>query len=87
MEEGYPPTSIPILPPPRGYYGARYVEGKENAIADQQRNYTAPDDTCPYPDPPYTSYCKGYHEAYDFNWNDIIPGSSPPPLPHHHRHH
>jgi hypothetical protein len=42
------------------YYGAGYVQGKENAIADRQLNYTTPDDACPYPDPPYTSYCKGY---------------------------
>ena len=81
---GYPPKVIPPLPPPPienstrlvydNYYGAGYVQGKENAIADRQLNYTTPDDACPYPDPPYTSYCKGYHVAYDFDWNDIIPG-------------
>jgi hypothetical protein len=91
---GDPPKVIPPLPPPPienstrlvydNYYGAGYVQGKENAIADWHRNYTAPDDICPYPDPHYASYCKGYHVAYDFNWNDIIPGSSP--LQHHRYH-
>jgi hypothetical protein len=76
---GYPPKVIPPLPPPPienstrlvydNYYGAGYVQGKENAIVDRQLDYTTPDDACPYPDPPYTSYCKGYHVAYDFNWN------------------
>ncbi|MFZ0511415.1 MAG: tetratricopeptide repeat protein, partial [Candidatus Nitrosopolaris sp.] len=76
---GYPPKVIPTLPPPPienstrlvydNYYGAGYVQGKENAIADRQLNYTTPDDACLYPDPPYVSYCKGYHVAYDFNWN------------------
>jgi hypothetical protein len=83
---GYPPKVIPPIEPPienstrlvyDNYYGAGYVQGKENAIADRHRNYTAPDDICPHPDPHYASYCKGYHVAYDFNWNDIIPGSSP----------
>ncbi len=46
-----------------------------NAYADRQRNYATPDDTCPYPNPPYVSYCKGYHQAYDFNWNTSIPSS------------
>ncbi|MFZ0512959.1 MAG: hypothetical protein WAM14_15230 [Candidatus Nitrosopolaris sp.] len=74
---GYPPSSIPPLPPPPienstrlvydNYYGVGYVQGKANAYADRQHNYTAT--ACPYPVPPYASYCKGYHEAYDFNWN------------------
>jgi tetratricopeptide (TPR) repeat protein len=76
---GYPTSSIPLLPPPRmenttrlvynSYYGAGYLQGKANAWSDRQLNYTTPDYTCPYPNPPYTSYCKGYHEAYGFNWN------------------
>lgn len=74
----YPTSSIPLLSPPRiensarlvydGYYGAGFVQGKDNEIADNQLNYTTPDDRCPYPDPPYTSYCNGYHEGYDFYW-------------------
>ncbi len=82
---GYPPSSIPALPPPLignstrlvydNYYGAGYVQGKAKAYTDWQNNYTTPDDTCPYPDPPYVSYCKGYHEAYDFNWNVSVPSS------------
>lgn len=80
---GYPPKTIPLLPPPTiinssrlvydRYYDAGYVQGKEKAYTDRQHNYTTPDDTCPYPNPPYVSYCKGYHAAYVFNWNDIIP--------------
>lgn len=74
----YPPKVIPLLPPPPienstrlvydGYYGAGFVQGKDNEIADNQLNYTTPDDRCPYPDPPYVSYCKGYDEGYDFYW-------------------
>jgi tetratricopeptide (TPR) repeat protein len=37
--------------------------------ADRYQNYTTPDYTCPDPIPSYVSYCKGYHEAYGFNWN------------------
>jgi hypothetical protein len=64
---GYPPTSIPILPPPKienttrlvydNYYGAGFVQGKDNEIVDRQLSYTTPDNRCPYPDPPYASYC------------------------------
>jgi hypothetical protein len=78
---GYPPSSIPLLPPPPiknsarlvydNSYGAGYVQGKQNAIVDQHL-YTSPIDTCPYPDPPYVSYCKGYHAAYDFNWRIFL---------------
>lgn len=82
---GYPPNAIPPLPQPPienstrlaydKYYGAGYVQGKANAYADRQHNYTTPDYTCPYPDPPYVSYCNGYHEAYGFNWNGTMPPS------------
>ncbi|HET8687208.1 MAG TPA: hypothetical protein VFM18_11190, partial [Methanosarcina sp.] len=74
-----------ILPPPPigkktslifdSYFGVGFVQGKENAYADKARGYTTPHDSCPYPDPPYTSYCKGYHEAYYFNWNNTVPKS------------
>ena len=52
---GYPPSSIPLMPPPSienstrlvydNYYGAGYVQGKQNAIVDRHL-YTTPDDTC-----------------------------------------
>jgi tetratricopeptide (TPR) repeat protein len=53
------------------YFGAGYVQGKQNAVVDRHL-YTTPVDTCPYPDPPYESYCKGYHVAYDFNWRTFL---------------
>ena len=43
---------------------AGYVRGKENAYADKAGGYTTPYDSCPYPDPPHVSYCKGYHARY-----------------------
>jgi hypothetical protein len=48
-----------------------FVQGKENAYADKSRGYTTTHDSIPYPDPPYTSYCKGYDEAYYFNWERV----------------